>query len=124
MWSLVDPALGEQREEELRKEDSFFGSALERGARMVRHDGTRECAVGILREVLGCGATESGGKEDAGEGLVLDIQRELVDEGKNLQQTAAAEEIERELNEQKKRQQEEAERLKKELEGKKSLLDI
>lgn len=87
MWGLVTPQLGAQREQELLTTDDFgFKSALEKGAKMMRHDRDSQSAADILRYILGNNNP-----------MALQIQREIIDERKDLSQTAVADEIEREL---------------------------
>ena len=107
MWGAVDPQLGAQRERELLTQDDLgFKSALEKGAKMMRHDRNGQSAADILRYVLGNNNP-----------MALQIQREIVDERKNVSQTAAAYEIEKELREERERQRAEAERAQQEREG-------
>lgn len=87
MWSSVDPQVGETREQELGTSDDLFKPVLDEGAQLVRHDGTLESAQGILRRLI------------HNEGTALRIQRELVDEGKEFADTAAATELSVQLTE-------------------------
>lgn len=84
MWNQVTLETGVAREEELKSGD-FFGPLLERGARMMRHDGTFESATKIAR--LFCNNKPRR----------LRIQRELVDEQKEIFETEAGIELDREL---------------------------
>lgn len=88
MWSAVDPKLGESREQELATTDDLFKPALDHGAQLVRHDGTLESAQTILRRLI------------TNKSTTLRIQRELVDEGKVLSDTAAGAELVRHFAEQ------------------------
>lgn len=83
MWNQVTLETGVAREEELKSD--FFGPLLERGARMMRHDGTFESATKIAR--LFCNNKPRR----------LRIQRELVDEQKEIFETEAGIELDREL---------------------------
>ncbi|PSR78109.1 hypothetical protein PHLCEN_2v7573 [Hermanssonia centrifuga] len=85
MWGEVSPERGAAREQELRSDDLLFKQVLEKGAEMIRHDNTLESAQAILWHLVN--------KRPR----VLRIQRELVDEGKDITQTAAGEELDREL---------------------------
>ncbi|CAL1717260.1 unnamed protein product [Somion occarium] len=85
MWENVDPTLGAAREEELAKDDTMFGPLIAKGAHMHRHDGSRASALKILIQVLECTPRP------------LLLQRELVDEGKDIVDTSAAQEIDREV---------------------------
>lgn len=107
MWGSVDQQLGEQREQELLTQDDLgFKSALEKGAKMMRHDASAKSAADILKYILGHNSPTA-----------LQIQKEIVDEKKDVSQTAAADEIERELKAERERQKAEAERIQREMEG-------
>ena len=87
MWNEDPQDVNEAREKELR--GKFFKPALgDGGAQMVRHLNTVESARDIMRKIV---------KNDP---VVLQIQRELVDEGKDLGDTAAGSAVNRELSEQ------------------------
>jgi len=83
MWGEIDPEVGDAREVELREDELFFKPALERGATMVRHDGALPTAQAIIHCVL------------ENTPLPLLIQSELVDEGKDISETSAGEELKR-----------------------------
>lgn len=51
-WEEVHRATGEEREEELSSEDSFFKPELKNGARLLRHDNTPESAEAIIKAIL------------------------------------------------------------------------
>ena len=89
MWREVTPEVGTQREEHLSAR--FFEPALGLKAEMVRHDNTVESSHNIIRRILN------------NDPLALAIQVELMDEGKSIIETAAGEEVSRELNEQRNR---------------------
>jgi hypothetical protein len=105
MWGEVTPQLGEERERELAIQDDFFKPALDKGAKMMRHHNNLDSAHEIIRHLL------------RNNPMALKIQREIVEEHRDVSQTAAAEEIERELRAQMERQRIEAERVKREIEG-------
>ena len=86
MWGDVSLEDGEARENELSS--IFFKPALDKGARMARHHNTTDSAHQIIRMIMG------------NHPIVLQIQRELVDEHKDITDTTAGEAINRELNEQ------------------------
>ncbi|KAJ3509700.1 hypothetical protein NMY22_g16206 [Coprinellus aureogranulatus] len=104
MWGEVTPQLGAQREHELSSSEDFFKPALDKGAKMLRHHNTLESGHEIVRHIL------------RNNPMALQIQKEIVEEKKDVSQTAAADEIERELRAEKERQRIEAERVKRELE--------
>ncbi|PKS07357.1 hypothetical protein jhhlp_005959 [Lomentospora prolificans] len=74
-WADVPEADGAKREDELMAK--FWKPLVDEGARSVRYKGDHDSAVEIMKMVL------------AEPRVVLDIQRELVDERKPLLETAA-----------------------------------
>jgi hypothetical protein len=104
MWGGVEPEVGEAREAELMGEDIFFKSVLEKGAKMARHENTVPSAENIIRLILN------------NHPLPLQIQRELFDEHKDILDTSAGEELNRELNDQIKKHQEDMRALTEEME--------
>ncbi|KAF9788713.1 P-loop containing nucleoside triphosphate hydrolase protein [Thelephora terrestris] len=104
MWGQVDLEVGKEREAELKREDDFFKPVLDKGGRMERHENTALSAERIVRLILGNNP------------LPLHIQKELVDEGKAIPDTAAGEELNRELNAQIERHREEMRVLREDLE--------
>ena len=74
-WDEVVEAVGADREQQLRT--NFWAYMLSKGSIMTRFYGDRPSAVGMVSQLLGRSS------------IVLDIQRELVDEGKTLNQTTA-----------------------------------
>lgn len=103
MWGEVDHLLGDAREAELVKEDIFFKPVLDKGARMVRHDNSGPSAEKIIRLIL------------ENHPLPLRIQEELIDEHKDISETGAGEELNRELNAQIRRHQQEMRVLREEM---------
>ena len=103
MWGVVDPRVGEAREAELIREEMFFKPVLEMGAQMARHENTVSSAERIIRLVLDNNP------------IPLQIQMELVEEGKAISETIAGEELTRELNARLKEHEEEMRVLKKEM---------
>ena len=88
MWdNLVDMEEGEARERKLQNKDGFFKDALEKDAKMVRHEFHQDAksAHEILRLII------------ANRPLPLQIQQGLVDQKKPLAKTSAGEEVNREL---------------------------
>ena len=86
MWKEDSRDVDEAREKELS--DRFFKPALDKGARMARHYNTAQSANDIVRRIV------------KNHPIVLQIQRELVDEGKDITDTAAGESLNEELQEQ------------------------
>jgi len=95
MWGEVSAEVGEAREAELRGRDIFFKPALDRHARLLRHENTLESARSILRYLMG------------NHPVTLQIQHELVDQNLDISQTAAGNELSRELMQQVRKHQEE-----------------
>ena len=99
MWGGVPRNISESREHELSS--NFFKSALEKGAQMVRHDNTTQSAHDIIQKIM------------ANRPAVLQIQRELVDEDKDIIDTMAGLAINRELDKQARRHRDELEKVRK-----------
>ena len=97
MWKEDSQAINEVREKELSSK--FFKPVLDQGALVVRHRNTAESAQNIVRMLI------------VKPPVVLQIQRELVDEHKDLINTAAGKAIRRELDEQIKQHQAEFKRV-------------
>jgi len=91
MWGDVSEDVGEERESELMTD--FYKPALDKGAQIARHHNTVESAHAIIRRIV------------KNRPITLQIQRELVDEHKDIIDTAAGEAINKELNEQMRRHQ-------------------
>ncbi|KAJ7707500.1 P-loop containing nucleoside triphosphate hydrolase protein [Mycena rosella] len=102
-WGEVGLEVGEAREAELASDERFFKPVLDKGARLLRHDNDTPSAQAILHYLIG------------NQPLALRIQRELVDQRKEISQTAAGEELNRELAEQIKRHRQEMAVLQKEM---------
>jgi hypothetical protein len=85
MWGQVSPKVGAGREKRLK--NNYFRAAIEKGAQLHRHKNTPESAQAILREIL------------KNQPVVLKIQRELIDEHKEIGQTGAGAELNREIRE-------------------------
>ncbi|KAI5990118.1 P-loop containing nucleoside triphosphate hydrolase protein, partial [Pisolithus albus] len=104
MWGSVDSKIGEERERELATSDKLFKPVLEKGARLLRHDNTEASAHAILRNLI------------SGQTATLAIQHEIVNQRKDLAQTAAGSELTRLLKEQAQRYDDEVTELRGELE--------
>lgn len=85
MWGGVSAEIGARREAELSTKDQFFKLALDKGAKLVRHDNTLQSAQNILREITGYLPQ------------ALSIQTELVDEHKDINETAAGMDLKADL---------------------------
>ena len=102
MWEDGSRYLNEARDWELRTK--LFKQALEGGAQVVRHQNTAESAHNIIQKILR--------KHPA----ALQIQRELVDERKDIVDTAAGKTIKLELEEQIRRREAELREVREEME--------
>ena len=85
MWDEVSYSVGEARERELS--GRFFRLVLDHGALMTRHNNTVQSAHNVIRRIL---------RNDP---MVLRIQRELVDERRDIVNTTAGDSINRQLHE-------------------------
>lgn len=84
MWGKVEQTVGEARERELA--GVYFKPALDKDAQLARHYNTTQSSHDIIRRIM---------KNDP---AALQIQQELVDEGKDIRSTAAGEAVNEELN--------------------------
>lgn len=85
MWGSVTVEEGEAREHQLRTENLLFKPALDEGARILRHDNTVPSAQKIIGQIVD------------NRPMALCIQREIVEEGRDITQTTAGAELDREL---------------------------
>lgn len=77
------------REKELVDKSSWWGYMVHRGSKVFRHTGNTESALQVVSYLVDLGST-----------AVLDIQREMVDENRNLENTSAGMVVQKELQEQ------------------------
>ena len=89
MWEEVSRDVDEAREKELAS--AFLKPALDKGAQMIRHHNTERSAHDVIRRIVN------------NHPVVLQIQRELVDEHKIVERTAAGEAVNTGLTEEIKR---------------------
>lgn len=85
MWEVGELANGERRESELVDTEDFWGILVESGAKVERHDNSRESAMGLLKKFVGKNR------------VIMSIQKEMVNDHKTLDQTQAGMELEGEL---------------------------
>ncbi|KAI0789968.1 P-loop containing nucleoside triphosphate hydrolase protein [Abortiporus biennis] len=85
MWGLVDKEMGEARERELMSDERLMKPVIDKGARMVRHDNDVQTARNIMFMMLN------------NRPMALQIQKEIIDEKKDISETAAGVELDREL---------------------------
>lgn len=91
MWELVDENVGSNREEELVATEEFWGLLVRGGASVKRHDNNRDSAMRLLKEIV------------KNKKMAMSIQKEMVTDGKSLDQTQAGMEVESELRRQRDR---------------------
>lgn len=104
MWGGVEPEVGNAREAELMTDDIFFKPALDKGTRMARNDNTVPSAEAVIRLLVNSRP------------LPLQIQTELVTEHKDITDTSAGQEVNRELSGQIRKNREDIRDLTKEME--------
>ena len=86
-WGSVDPCVGESRESQLFTRDDFWGNMIRKGAKTERiHDYSDLVSRRLLLRFA-----------DKGE-IVLTVQKEMVDDKKPLEQTAASHVVNTELD--------------------------
>ena len=78
MWGLVRPDVGDAREQELVSREQFWGSLVQRGSKVCRHQDSDVSAFAIIDRII---ATHRP--------VVLSIQRQMVDEQRDVDQTDA-----------------------------------
>lgn len=84
-WKNVPEELGNKRVKELRENPEFWKGMLSRGAKVAKYLGDRESGLDLIDVLVKMGR------------VTLGIQHELVNEGKELYQTAAGEAVNAEL---------------------------
>jgi len=105
MWDKVTPEEGPRREQELMSSNNLFKPLLDGGATMMRYERTAESATQVINYLLGKKATTT------------QIVREIMQETKKLEETAAGGELHSEIEALLKRHKEGMEKLKAELEA-------
>ena len=85
MWGRVTEQQGAAREQQLK--DKHFKPAIEKGAQLCRHHNTPESGRAVLRKVL------------KNRPAVLQIQHELIVEGRSIERTGAGMAVNREIRE-------------------------
>lgn len=102
MWDCVSPDDGEDRESRLS--NRHFKPVLDLGAQMARHHNTAQSAREIIRKIV------------MNSPVVLQIQRELVNEHKDIVHTTAGGALIREANDQMRRCQDDLKGIEKDTE--------
>ncbi|KAI0544084.1 hypothetical protein F4679DRAFT_60730 [Xylaria curta] len=83
MWENVDLADGDLRETQLIETRDFWGFMCEKGSQVFRHYNNKESALKLLSYFA----------SDRSQKMILDIQRELVDGRKTLDETRVGKEL-------------------------------
>jgi len=91
-WDFVTLATGQDREDQLKSNDNFWGAMIKSGSHVFRHDRDQQSAKEIVEYLAS--------KRD--QRVPLAIQEEMVDQDKKLDQTDAGMELDAQLLMQKK----------------------
>lgn len=94
MWDKTTPEEGAEREGELVSTSDFWGWMKSQGSKVCRHDGDRASALRLVEHFVTKGSQ-----------VVLDIQHQMVEEKKDLNETSAGIELEAELIKERKKYQ-------------------
>lgn len=86
MWEKVTEDEGSHREAELKDTDNFWGGMISCGSTVHRHVNTRKSAMDIVEHFVSAGQRRQGG-------MVLDLQKEMVDDKLDLNETGAGKEV-------------------------------
>jgi hypothetical protein len=84
-WGHVNQIVGINRESELEKTE-FWGRMIKKGSKVLRQDNGSTSAKAIIEYLVNK-------RTPANVGVALDIQKEMVDQGKTLDQTGAGQEM-------------------------------
>ena len=105
-WEQVtDKARAEATEQELTSTSDFWGTMIKGGCRTGRHDNTQASALKLIGSFI----------EKRNENVALDIQKEMVEQNKELIDTNAGQEVDERYAEQVKKAKREVNDVKKEL---------
>lgn len=85
-WSTVSDPVGSEREQELMQTEDFWGGMVGRGSQVVRHDGSKQSALKIITDLVGRRIR-----------ITLDIQKQWIDQQRNLSDTDAGQALQEEL---------------------------
>ncbi|GAB1313685.1 G domain-containing protein (Fragment) [Madurella fahalii] len=86
MWSRVSESEGQERERELVGTDTFWGLMCKKGSRVFRYLNTRQSWLALLDYILSLNRE-----------ITLEIQDEIVNQGHEIDETAAAHELNAEI---------------------------
>lgn len=105
IWGEVTPEIGSRREQQLATDNKFFAPAIAAGSKMLRHLNTKQSAEAILHEII------------HNTPLPFRIQEEIVDEGRNLDETAAGGVLFKDLKALEEKHQKEKEEMRRKIEA-------
>ncbi|KAM5352745.1 hypothetical protein ACJ41O_005467 [Fusarium nematophilum] len=91
-WEQAELKEGERREQTLRDTKDFWGGCMSEGAQVNRHHNSKESALSILQQFV------PGWTDKPPEEVKLAIQTEMVDSGKDLDQTGAGRELQDQID--------------------------
>ncbi|KIV84615.1 hypothetical protein PV11_00388 [Exophiala sideris] len=103
-WSQVDQDIGGTREQQLKNTPSFWGSMVNRGSKIFRHDLAEASGAAIIQYLL-----------DRHEKPVYAIQDEMVNKNMTLEETAAGSEVQAEMDKLRRRYEKDIQDLKQEM---------
>ncbi|KAF4497147.1 hypothetical protein FAGAP_6670 [Fusarium agapanthi] len=86
MWDIVPAEKAAKREQELKDTPEFWGWMLSKGSSIHRYNNTAESARKIILSLAGHNAP-----------IATDLQKQMVDEGKSLDETSAGQGLKSEL---------------------------
>jgi hypothetical protein len=101
----IPESVGEARTKELMETEDFWGVMVKRGSVVVRHDGSKRSAKQIVANLV-----------ERKVRVTLDIQRQLIDQKRNLDETDAGQALQSELMAGRKKFEQQLSETKKELE--------
>lgn len=87
MWEKIEAEEGDRRERELTETRQFWGEMIQLGSTFRRHSNDGESAMELINKVLEVGKPHGETK------MKLSLQAELVDQGLDLAQTGAGQEV-------------------------------
>lgn len=96
MWSQVVKEVGEARERELIQTPEFWGHMNRKGSAVRRHKGDQASALAIIDVLI-----------KNRKRLTLQIQREIVDDGRTLNDTEAGKQLDQDIQRERKKHEKE-----------------
>lgn len=86
-WQGEDRATGDRREAQLKNSSTFWSTIITKGGKVFRHDQGLTSGERIIQYLV-----------DRNQKVVLEIQKDMVDRGKTLEETGAGNVVQEELN--------------------------